>query len=122
LAAAAVLAGLAFSLTAIGFACAWRVNSVQGFHAVMNLLLVPMWLLSGAFFPLTGAPVWLEALMRANPLTYGVALLRYAFYGASGEALRGGLPGPALSLGVTLAVAVLAFAAAIRVIRGGRVE
>ena len=121
LAAAAVLAGLAFSLTAIGFACAWKVDSVQGFHAVMNLLLVPMWLLSGSFFPLTGAPVWLEALMRANPLTYGVALLRYAFYGAS-QPLRGGLPGPALSLGVTLAVAALAFAAAVRVIRGGRVE
>jgi ABC-2 type transport system permease protein len=124
LAAAAVLAGLAFSLTAIGFACAWKVDSVQGFHAVMNLLLVPMWLLSGAFFPLTGAPVWLEALMRANPLTYGVALLRYAFYGVS-EPLRGGLPGPGLSLGVTLAVAALAFAASvagIRVIRGGRVE
>lgn len=121
LAAAAVLAGLAFSLTAIGFACAWRVDSVQGFHAVMNLLLVPMWLLSGAFFPLTGAPAWLEALMRANPLTYGVALLRYAFYGAS-EPLRGGLPGPGLSLGVILAVAALAFVASVRVIRGGRVE
>lgn len=121
LAAAGVLAGLAFSLTSIGFAFAWRVESVQGFHAVMNLLLVPMWLLSGAFFPLTGAPGWLEALMRINPLTYGVALLRYAFYGAS-EPLRGGLPGPALSLGVTLALAALAFAADVRAVRGSRGE
>ncbi|HYN22248.1 MAG TPA: ABC transporter permease, partial [Thermoanaerobaculia bacterium] len=59
LAAAGVLAVLGISLTAVGFAFAWRVDSVQGFHAVMNLLLVPMWLLSGAFFPPSGAPVWL---------------------------------------------------------------
>jgi ABC-2 type transport system permease protein len=121
LAAAGVLAVLAFALTAIGFACAWKVESVQGFHAVMNLLLVPMWLLSGSFFPLAGAPVWLQALMRANPLTYGVALLRQAFYGDV-PALRGGLPGPAVSLAVSLVLAVLAFGLDLRVTRGGRVE
>jgi len=39
----------------------------------MNLLLMPMWLLSGSFFPASGAPPWIKALIVANPLTYGVA-------------------------------------------------
>jgi ABC-2 type transport system permease protein len=121
LAAAGVMALLAIGLTAIGFAFAWRVDSVQGFHAVMNLLLVPMWLLSGAFFPLSGVPRWLGALMRANPLTYGVTALRGAFYGSTAVFGRG-LPGPALAVGVTAAVALLGFAADVLVTRGGRVD
>jgi ABC-2 type transport system permease protein len=118
--AAGVLAVLAFTLTAIGFAFAWKVGSVQGFHAVMNLLLVPMWLLSGAFFPATGAPFWLRAVMRANPLTYGVAGLREALYSGSGAAAAG-LPGGA-PITITLLLAVAAFAFALFVTRGGRVE
>lgn len=71
---------LSYTLTALGFLFAWRLNSVQGFHAIMNLLLIPMWLLSGAVFPLQGAPGWLVALMWINPLTYGIAALREALY------------------------------------------
>ncbi|MFL6291354.1 MAG: ABC transporter permease [Thermoanaerobaculia bacterium] len=108
LAAAGVLAVLGIALTAVGFAFAWRVDSVQGFHAVMNLLLVPMWLLSGAFFPPSGAPGWLAAIMRANPLTYGVSALRWALYGSAPE-VGTGLPGPAVAVGVTVLAAVLAF-------------
>ena len=108
LAAAGVLAILGIALTAVGFAFAWKVDSVQGFHAVMNLLLVPMWLLSGAFFPPSGAPGWLAAVMRANPLTYGVAALRWALYG-SGPEVGAGQPGPALAIGVTALAAVVAF-------------
>lgn len=121
LAAAGVLAMLAVSLTAIGLAFAWRLDSVQGFHAVMNLLLVPMWLLSGAFFPLAGAPGWLVALMRIDPLTYGVAALRWALYGNS-AALGGGLPGPAVSIGMTVGLGFAALAADLLVTRGGRIE
>ena len=51
----------------------------------MNLLLVPMWLLSGAFFPIAGAPAWLQWVMRANPMTYGVAALRRALYQGAPE-------------------------------------
>jgi ABC-2 type transport system permease protein len=126
LAAAGVMALLAVALTAIGFAFAWRVDSVQGFHAVMNLVLIPMWLLSGAFFPLGGVPFWLEAVMRVNPLTYGVASLRWAFYGVvlgDGPALAGtSLPGPAMALAATAAVAALAFGASVAAVRGGRLE
>ncbi|HVS00674.1 MAG TPA: ABC transporter permease [Thermoanaerobaculia bacterium] len=119
LASAGVLALLAIVLTAIGFGFAWKVDSVQGFHAVMNLILVPMWLLSGAFFPLSSAPGWLAALMRVNPLTYGVASLRWALYGRS-AAVGPGLPGPALALAITVVMGLIAFAADLAITRDGR--
>lgn len=67
---------LSVSLTGLGFLIAWRMNSTQGFHAIMSLFLFPMWLLSGAFFPPGGQGVlaWVVAI---NPLTYGVAGLRH---------------------------------------------
>jgi ABC-2 type transport system permease protein len=75
-----VLACLAFGLTNLGLIIAWRMESTQGFHAIMNLILMPLWLLSGAFFPVNGVPFWLEWLMRINPLTYGMAALRRCLY------------------------------------------
>jgi ABC-2 type transport system permease protein len=119
--AAGILAVLALSLTALGFAFAWKLDSVQGFHAIMNVVLMPMWLLSGAFFPVSGAPFWLGALMRLNPLTYGVAALRGVLYGPVAGRVAG-LPGPAVSLGVTLAMGLVAFAAGLLATRGGRVD
>ncbi|HWM95368.1 MAG TPA: ABC transporter permease [Thermoanaerobaculia bacterium] len=116
LAAAGVLAILGVALTAVGFAFAWKVDSVQGFHAVMNLLLVPMWLLSGAFFPPSGAPGWLAAVMKVNPLTYGVAALRWALYGPAEAGT--GLPGPAAAIAVTIVAAVVAFGFDLLVMRG----
>jgi len=118
--AAGILALLALALTALGFAFAWKVDSTQGFHAVMNVVLMPMWLLSGSFFPVSGAPFWLGALMRVNPLTYGVAALRGALHGTA--AALPGLPGPAASLAVTLALGLGAFAAGLLATRGGRVD
>jgi ABC-2 type transport system permease protein len=46
-----VLLCIAFSMPNLGLIIAWRMRSTQGFHAIMNLLLMPLWLLSGAFFP-----------------------------------------------------------------------
>ena len=77
LAAAGILALLAVALTAVGLACAWRVRSTQGFHGVMNLLLVPAWMLSGAIFPLQGSAPWIRTIAWADPLTYGVSALRW---------------------------------------------
>jgi len=71
-----------FGLTALGFAIAWPMDSAQGFHAVINLFLIPLWLLSGALFPLTGASFWVRWLMWVNPLTYGVEALRTLLYPA----------------------------------------
>ena len=74
---------VSFALTALGFAIAWPMDSTQAFHAIINLFLIPLWLLSGALFPLSGASGWLRWLMRINPLTYGVEALRGLLYPAS---------------------------------------
>jgi ABC-2 type transport system permease protein len=79
LTAAAFLMLIAAELTALGFIIAWPMNSSQGFHAVMSIFLMPMWLVSGAFFP-GGESGWLYVLIRVNPLTYGVAGLRRMLY------------------------------------------
>jgi ABC-2 type transport system permease protein len=74
---------MAFSLTALGFALAWRMESAQAFHAVVNLFLIPLWLLSGALFPANGASGWIRWVMRLNPLTYGLDALRTALFPAT---------------------------------------
>ncbi len=71
---------VSFALTGLGFVIAWQMSSTQGFHAIMNLFLIPLWLLSGAVFPSEGAPVWLGWVMKVNPLTYGVTALREGLY------------------------------------------
>ena len=55
-------------------------DSTQAFHGIINLFLIPLWLLSGALFPLNKAAHWLSMLMRINPLTYGVEALRTLLY------------------------------------------
>src|SRR5450631_521703 len=74
---------VSFALTALGFAIAWPMDSTQAFHAIINLFLIPLWLLSGALFPVSGASSWLKLLMEINPLTYGVEALRDLLYPAS---------------------------------------
>lgn len=66
---------ISFTLTGLGFVIAWRMSSTAGFHAIMNLLLVPMWMVSGALFPMATAHGWVKAIMWINPLTYSVSLL-----------------------------------------------
>jgi ABC-2 type transport system permease protein len=87
-------------------------DSTQGFHAIMNLFLIPMWLLCGAVFPASGAPGWLRLVMELNPLTYGMSAVRWSIYN-NDVASAMGLPGFRLSVGITIAFAALIFAAAI---------
>lgn len=101
--ALATLALAALGLTGLGFAIAWRLDSTQGFHAVMNLFLIPMWMLSGALFPAAGAPGWLRALVAVNPVSYAVSALQAALLSAPAR--------PGLCLGVLAAFAALTFAA-----------
>ena len=77
---AVVVLLVSFALTALGFAIAWPMDSTSAFHGIINLFLIPLWLLSGALFPLSGASVWIRALMYMNPLTYGVEALRDLLY------------------------------------------
>lgn len=79
---AAILA-TSLCLTTIGFIFAWRLDSIQGFHSVMNLLLMPMWLLSGAFFPASRAPWLLKTVIYLNPLTYGFAAIHKGLFSES---------------------------------------
>lgn len=106
------LTGISLALTGIGFCMAWRMDSTQGFHMVMNLGLLPMWLLSGAFFPLAGTAPWLRLVMTINPLTYGVRAVRLAL-GAPAA------PGPslAMSLGITALFAAATLATAVLLVR-----
>jgi ABC-2 type transport system permease protein len=77
---AAVVFLVSFALTALGFAIAWPMDSTQAFHGIINLFLIPLWLLSGALFPITRASGWIRVLMYMNPLTYGVEALRALLY------------------------------------------
>jgi len=93
----------AVMLTSLGLTLAWWVNSSSGFHGVMNLILMPMWLLSGAIFPVDGASAWLRVFTLANPLHH------------ANEAIGGSTD--ALHWGVTIGFAAVCFAAACAVIR-----
>lgn len=73
----------AFSLNAFGFFLAWWLNSVQGYHVVMSVILMPLWLLSGAVFPLKNSSPWLHAVMDLNPMAYCVEGIRLCFYGGN---------------------------------------
>jgi ABC-2 type transport system permease protein len=95
---------MSFALTALGFAIAWPMDSPQAFHAIINLFLLPLWLLSGALFPLSGASGWIRLLMRVNPLTYGNEALRALTFPGT----RAVLPIPQ-SLAVLTAFAIIMF-------------
>jgi len=88
---------VAFSLTALGFVIAWPMDSTSGFHAIVNLFLIPLWLLSGSLFPLSGASLWIRVLMRINPLTYGTEVLRALLF-----------PGTVTDFSIGISLAILA--------------
>jgi ABC-2 type transport system permease protein len=100
---------MAFCLTALGFALAWRMESAQAFHAIVNLFLIPLWLLSGALFPVNGASGWMRWVMRANPLTYGLDALRTALFPAT-SAMNQFAIGTSLAILAIFTAAVFGFA------------
>jgi ABC-2 type transport system permease protein len=76
LGAIAGLACISIALIGLGLALAWIVDSSQGFHGIMNALLMPMWLTSGAVFPVENAASWLKAIALVNPLTWTHTAMR----------------------------------------------
>jgi len=75
---------LAFGLSAMGVALASGMRSMQGFQMVMNFLMMPMFFLSGALFPLVGLPGWMTVLTRLDPASYGIDPIRRVLLGSSG--------------------------------------
>jgi ABC-2 type transport system permease protein len=73
---------MAVAMTAFGVFVASRIQRMEAFQVVMQMLLMPMLFLSGALFPLTGLPKWLMVITRINPLTYAVAPLRQVVFAA----------------------------------------
>lgn len=101
---------VSFALTALGVCIAWRMDSTQGFHAIMNLFLLPLWFLSGAMFPPDNAMRGLKWLMLVNPLTYGMNALQRALYWGQGVHTEHSLlPGFWISVTISLAFALVMF-------------
>ncbi len=71
------------SFVALGLAFASRMEDMQGFQLIMNFLIMPVFLLSGALFPIENLPVWIAALSYINPFTYGVDGLRATLIGVA---------------------------------------
>src|SRR5205807_1489775 len=71
---------LAFTITAFGVMVAARITQIQSFMALMQMAMMPMFFLSGALFPVSGLPRWLEVLNRLDPLTYAVDPMRRAVF------------------------------------------
>ncbi len=82
-----ILAALVFmfvisaAFVALGIAAAALMSDPHGFQLIMNFLIMPVFFLSGALFPLEGIPQWLSILTKLNPLTYGIDGLRFALGG-----------------------------------------
>src|ERR1700733_339716 len=69
---------LSFSITALGVLVAIRIRTIQSFMAIVQMLIMPLFFLSGALYPLTGLPAWLAILTKLDPLTYVVDPMRRA--------------------------------------------
>jgi ABC-2 type transport system permease protein len=109
------MVSMSFGLTAIGFAVAWLVDNVQGYHAIQMTLLVPLWVVSGAMFPPSEEHPIFWWLMRANPIAYAVSTLRHALYNGAAPLELVLTSNAWLELGVVAGFAGVALAAAIAV-------
>jgi daunorubicin resistance ABC transporter membrane protein len=108
-----VLGAAALALTGMGFMIAWALDSIQGYHVVMNLVLFPLWILSGAMFPTHQLHPVMAGVVRWNPLSYVMSGLRRALYGSTPPPATE-LPWstPALDLTVILGTTLLLLAGA----------
>ncbi len=91
---------IAFTISGIGIIIAARMESFEGFNLIVNFVIMPMFLLSGAIFPISNLPQWLSMIVSINPLSYGVDIMRWVMTGISER-------NPALDLMVLSLVCVL---------------
>jgi ABC-2 type transport system permease protein len=123
----ALLALIAVAMCSLGMIVAWPMDSTQGFHAIMMLGLMPMWLLSGSFFPVPAlgaestAGQWLlGGIMRVNPLSYSMVEMRRLLYPEIDFAAAGFAPSSVACWTVTFIAALLTTLLAWRLMRGSR--
>jgi ABC-2 type transport system permease protein len=107
----------AIGFTALGFAMAWWIDSTQGYHAVMSVALIPLWMLSGAMFPGRGAGRVVGTLMAFDPMTYTVDAVRRGFHGTRLPAELVASGSATVDLAVVAGFAVLAVFAAVALCR-----
>lgn len=114
---------LAFSLSSLGVAIASRMRSMQGFQMIMTFLMMPMFFLSGALFPLQGLPGWMNVLTRLDPAAYGMDPLRRVVLSVTfpraqvdqlGLTLFGGVAPISAEVGILLGFGVIMLMLAIR--------
>jgi daunorubicin resistance ABC transporter membrane protein len=89
-----------YGLCALGFAVAWWLDSTAGYHVVMSLILLPMWILSGAMFPAPASGV-LATIEQLNPIAYAVSAVRGALHGGVAP------NGTGVELGIVAELAIL---------------
>lgn len=106
-----------FGLVGLGFLIAWPLDSTQGFHAIMNVFLIPLWLLSGSLFPAV-ADSWMRFVVMVNPVAYATVAVRRAFYGDS--AALGSLPSYGVAMLALGIFAVVMFALSVWMVRRRR--
>ena len=107
LASIGVMFMIGIGFIGLGIALASKIDSHEGFQMVMSFLTMPLVLLSGAFFPISNLPAWLNALIYANPLTYGVEALRWRLFGES-------------TVPISLSLVVITLFAILMIALGGR--
>jgi ABC-2 type transport system permease protein len=105
---------LSFTLTAFGVMMAARITQFQAFMALTQMLVMPLFFLSGALYPLSGLPAWLSVLTRLDPLTYIVGPMRQAVFShlsipaAFGQQLAPGITWAGWLVPLWLSIAIVA--------------
>ena len=91
---------IAFTISGIGIIIAARMESFEGFNLIINFIIMPMFLLSGAIFPISNLPSWLSVVVNINPLSYGVDIMRWVMTGVTER-------GPAIDLMILSIVCII---------------
>jgi ABC-2 type transport system permease protein len=111
----------AFALSSMGILIAARMQSMEAFQMIMNFLIMPMFFLSGAFFPLRGLPGWMSVLTRLDPVAYGVDPMRRALLGselAPGIRIGSYHLSTAVDVGILAVFAIIVLSLAMRAFEG----
>ncbi|MFH0863218.1 MAG: ABC transporter permease [Candidatus Altiarchaeota archaeon] len=100
---------ISLSLVSIGLIASSIMKTFEGFNTIMTFLIMPMFFLSGALFPVEQMPSWMSYVVAVNPLTYGVDALRWVLVGVGHTPLAIDLAVLGLAAAVTMGFGVRAF-------------